>query len=65
MNGIPLYLKTESLISNSGWGSTREGTPTIKTLMYADVPVLSDDTCRENYGNNEISESMVSFTFYF
>jgi len=43
----------------SGWGSIKEGGVVSKSLMYADVPIISDDKCRDHYGKSEISEQMM------
>merc|ERR1712241_1137078 len=34
----------------SGWGTTSEGGSLARTLMKVDVPVVSDDDCRDAYG---------------
>merc|ERR1712222_1560 len=43
----------------SGWGTTSEGGSLASTLMKVDVPVVSDDDCRDSYGQNDIADSMV------
>jgi len=45
----------------SGWGTTRYGTfaPLSNSLLYTVVPVVSDDDCRADYGENRIQDSMV------
>merc|ERR1719295_103241 len=39
----------------SGWGTTSEGGSLARTLMKVDVPVVSDDDCRDAYGQNDIA----------
>merc|ERR1711868_27924 len=43
----------------SGWGTTSEGGSLARTLMKVDVPVVSDDDCRDSYGQNDIADSMI------
>merc|ERR1711992_359576 len=43
----------------SGWGTTSEGGSLARTLMKVDVPVVSDDDCRDAYGQNDIADSMI------
>merc|ERR1712020_450530 len=43
----------------SGWGTTSEGGSLAKVLMKVDVPVVSDDACRDAYGQNDIADSMI------
>merc|ERR1711976_371417 len=43
----------------SGWGTTSEGGSLACTLMKVEVPVVSDDDCRDAYGQNDIAASMI------
>merc|ERR1712058_90803 len=43
----------------SGWGTTSEGGSLARTLMKVDVPVVSDDDCRDAHGQNDIADSMI------
>merc|ERR1719471_256755 len=43
----------------SGWGTTSEGGSLVSELMKVDVPVVSDDACRDSYGQNDIADSMI------
>merc|ERR1719348_2967541 len=43
----------------SGWGTTSEGGSLARQLMKVDVPVVSDDDCRDAYGQSEIAASMI------
>merc|ERR1711872_820460 len=43
----------------SGWGTTSEGGSLARTLMKVEVPVVSDDDCRDAYGQNDIADSMI------
>merc|ERR1712154_180418 len=43
----------------SGWGTTSSGGSLASTLMKVDVPVVSDDDCRDAYGHSDIADSMI------
>merc|ERR1711890_45640 len=43
----------------TGWGTTSEGGHLAKILQKVDVPVVSDDHCRDSYGQNDIADSMI------
>merc|ERR1739844_894339 len=43
----------------SGWGTTSEGGSLGKVLMKVTVPVVSDDDCRDAYGQSEVADSMI------
>merc|ERR1711872_1000407 len=43
----------------SGWGTTSEGGHTPSVLMKVSVPVVSDEECRDAYGQNDIEDSMI------
>ena len=43
----------------SGWGTTTEGGSLGKVLMKVTVPVVSDDDCRDAYGQSEVADSMI------
>jgi trypsin len=43
----------------SGWGSQKEGGSVSRGLMYATVPTMNDDKCKEFYGKAEIFETML------
>ena len=43
----------------SGWGTTSSGGSLASTLMKVDVPVVSDDDCRDAYGQSDIADSMI------
>merc|ERR1712025_1032563 len=38
---------------------TSEGGSLASELMKVDVPVVSDDACRDSYGQNDIADSMI------
>ncbi|XP_027232287.2 trypsin-1 [Penaeus vannamei] len=43
----------------SGWGTTSEGGSTPSVLQKVSVPIVSDDECRDAYGQNDIDDSMI------
>merc|ERR1712071_539019 len=43
----------------SGWGTTSERGSTPSTLMYVEVPTVTDEQCRDAYGASEIEDSMI------
>merc|ERR1739843_74411 len=43
----------------SGWGTTTEGGSLARVLQKVDVPVVSDEHCRDAYGQSEITDSMI------
>merc|ERR1712205_276901 len=43
----------------SGWGTTSEGGSLARVLQKVDVPVVSDDHCRDSYGQADITDSMI------
>merc|ERR1712115_242744 len=43
----------------SGWGTTSSGGSLASTLMKVSVPVVSDDDCRDSYGQSDIADSMI------
>merc|ERR1712018_1073747 len=43
----------------SGWGTTSSGGSLASTLMKVSVPVVSDDDCRDAYGQSDITDSMI------
>lgn len=43
----------------SGWGTTTEGGSSPDILMKVSVPIVSDDACRDAYGQNDIRDSML------
>jgi len=43
----------------SGWGTTSEGGSTPNTLRKVAVPIVSDEECRDAYGQNDIDDSMI------
>ena len=47
----------DSLIT--GWGTTSEGGDSSDILQKVIVPIVSDDDCRESYGEDEIFDSMI------
>merc|ERR1711934_989190 len=42
-----------------GWGTTTEGGSLDRVLQKVDVPVVSDDHCRDSYGQADITDSMI------
>merc|ERR1711974_596555 len=40
----------------SGWGTTSEGGSLGQILQKVEVPVVSDDDCRDSYGQNDIAD---------
>merc|ERR1712080_775899 len=44
----------------TGWGTTSEGGSLASILQKVDVPVVSDDHCRDSYGQNDIADSMTA-----
>lgn len=47
------------VVTVSGWGDTLEGGSSPANLRKVDVPIVSDDECRESYGQSEIEDSMI------
>merc|ERR1712033_25319 len=43
----------------SGWGTTSEGGSLGRVLQKVDVPVVSDDDCRDSYGSSSVYDSMI------
>merc|ERR1711982_228337 len=43
----------------SGWGTTTEGGSLARVLQKVDVPVVSDEHCRDSYGQADITDSMI------
>merc|ERR1712228_937949 len=43
----------------SGWGTTTEGGSTPSSLMDVTVPIVSDQECRDAYGQNDVDDSMI------
>jgi trypsin len=43
----------------TGWGTTSEGGSLANTLQKVTVPVVSDDHCRDSYGQSDIADSMI------
>lgn len=43
----------------TGWGTTSAGGSIANTLRKVDVPVVSDDDCRDSYGQSSIYDSMI------
>ncbi|XP_050717480.1 trypsin-1-like isoform X3 [Eriocheir sinensis] len=43
----------------SGWGRMTEGGASSSTLLYVDLPVLSDEECAKSYVNDELFPSML------
>merc|ERR1711887_48581 len=43
----------------SGWGTSSSGGSLASVLMKVDVPVVSDDDCRDAYGQSDIADSMI------
>merc|ERR1711892_108675 len=48
-----------TLCTVTGWGTTTEGGSLGRVLQKVDVPIVSDDDCRDSYGQNDIIDSMV------
>lgn len=43
----------------TGWGATSEGGNLGEILQKVDVPVVSDEDCRESYGQDDVADSMI------
>merc|ERR1711915_350945 len=43
----------------SGWGTTTEGGSTPSSLRSVTVPIVSDQECRDAYGQNDVDDSMI------
>merc|ERR1719378_1154654 len=43
----------------SGWGTTSEGGSSPSPLRRVEVPIVSDESCRDAYGASEIEDSMI------
>merc|ERR1712203_342361 len=43
----------------TGWGTTTEGGSLARVLQKVDVPVVSDEHCRDSYGQSDITDSMI------
>ena len=60
--GFPSSMEEYSEGTNcivSGWGTTSEGGSLGRTLQKVTVPVVSDDHCRDSYGQSDIADSMI------
>jgi secreted trypsin-like serine protease len=70
---IPLFTPADSaagldapgtMATISGWGTTSEGGGSLPaSLKFAQVPLVSDETAREVYGDGEIADSMLGAGF--
>jgi trypsin len=69
---IPLFTPADSaagldapgtLATISGWGTTSEGGSLPATLLFAQVPVVSDAEARAAYGDGDIADSMLGAGF--
>ncbi|XP_071545671.1 trypsin-1-like [Panulirus ornatus] len=47
----------------SGWGTTSEGGSSPNTLMKVSVPIVTDEECRNAYGESAIEDSMLCAGF--
>jgi hypothetical protein len=47
----------------SGWGSTREGGNVVPSLRQARVPIVSDEICEDDYGNDIQLDTMLCAGF--
>jgi len=47
----------------TGWGTTSEGGSLGRVLQKVDVPVVSDDDCRDAYGSSSVYDSMICAGF--
>jgi len=56
-NGEEYAEGTECIVS--GWGTTSAGGSLASTLQKVTVPVVSDDHCRDSYGQSDITDSMI------
>ena len=43
----------------SGWGTLSSGGPSPDTLHAVDVPIVTDSSCRDSYGEDDIADSMI------
>ncbi|XP_071518603.1 trypsin-1-like isoform X2 [Panulirus ornatus] len=48
-----------TLCTTTGWGTTTQGGSVADILRKVDVPVVSDNTCRESYGVTDIADHML------
>merc|ERR1712050_672229 len=48
-----------SMCTVTGWGTTSQGGSLAGTLQKVDVPFVSDDDCRNSYGQEDILDSMI------
>ena len=42
-----------------GWGSNEPSGSASSSLQYVDIPIVSDDDCRTNYGDHDVDKSMI------
>ena len=47
---VSIYVCEGTMCTVTGWGTTSEGGDYAEVLQKVDVPVVSDDYCREAYG---------------
>merc|ERR1711997_1311170 len=60
INNDICMLTLEGTISTvTGWGTTTEGGSLARVLQKVDVPVVSDEHCRDSYGQSDITDSMI------
>merc|ERR1719431_1987176 len=52
-----------SICTVTGWGTTSEGGSLGRVLQKVDVPIVSDDHCRDAYGASSIADSMMCAGF--
>ncbi|ODM96165.1 Trypsin-1, partial [Orchesella cincta] len=43
----------------TGWGTTSEGGSTSNTLRVVGVPIVSDEDCKDSYGEDDITNRMI------
>lgn len=52
-------IRIGSMCFATGWGTTSEGGSTSSTLRAVAVPIVSDDDCKDSYGEDEITPRMI------
>merc|ERR1712038_91789 len=62
VKGVSLPYQNEEFSGKgtvSGWGTLSSGGSSPDTLHSVDVPIVSDESCRDSYGESDIADSMI------
>ncbi|OQR67815.1 plasma kallikrein-like [Tropilaelaps mercedesae] len=61
----PTLMRPGTIITVSGWGTTREGGRSSRSLMAVDLPVISNEECKRMYDERESEMSPTSHFGFF